>query len=352
MTEFWLNHLLAEGAEFADGRVAAFRDASPSTETALCDLSYMGLIQIEGDDAATFLHAQLTNDVLALGHDHAQWNGWCSPKGRLLTTFLQWRAPAPGGTIFQMLPKTLQPAIQKRLSMFVLRAKAKISDASGQQVLFGVCGKSAHAIVGKHIPTIETISETPLSMRRFEHSLVISLSSSRVLIAVDAAYPDAAIRLWKSLAAEARPQDENTWRLAEIREGIASVDVATQDMFVPQMVNFELTGGVSFKKGCYPGQEIVARTQYRGILKRRMVHVAFQSKTIPERGAAIYSPTFPDQAAGNIVVAARVGNDRLEALVVAQLDAIRATSANQLFADAEFTQPMQLLPLPYNIADL
>jgi tRNA-modifying protein YgfZ len=363
MIEFWQNHLLAEGAEFADGRVHRFAGATSSANDAtsnslsLCDLSQMGVIRVEGDDAASFLHAQLTNDVLTQNEGELRWNGWCSPKGRLLTVFLQWRTAE--GAIELWLPKSLQTTIQKRLGMFVLRAKAKINDASDQAVSFGVCGSNAAHVVSEWLSRTQhlelSMPETPLLARTFRHLQVMNLTSTQVIVRVpvkETADAERARDLWNSLKTIATPSGGNAWHLAEIRDGLVSVDTGTQDLFVPQMVNFELTHGVSFKKGCYPGQEIVARTQYRGILKRRMVRVSFTAPTVPPRGAEVYSPVFGDQAAGNIVLAARADAQRVEALVVAQLDAIRAPIGQQLFIDRECTNALTIEALPYAIPDL
>lgn len=362
MNEFWQTHLLAEGAEFADGRVTSFPSAAQSA-IALCDLSHYGVIEVAGEDAASFLHAQLTNDVLTQEHSAARWNAWCSPKGRMLVSFLQWReeiSAGSGTTIGLLTPRALQPAIQKRLGMFVLRAKAKIRDASDDVVLFGLAGSGAQQLAAKILNADSIAALGLLGTTTFAHAAAqvrtIALSAQRLVFACPALHADAAISLWKTLRAHASASGANAWTLAGVRDGIAEIAPTSQELFVPQMVNLELTGGVSFKKGCYPGQEIVARTQYRGILKRRMVRVSFaptaEPTTLPLAGDPVYSPAFGDQACGNIVNVARTESGLLEALVVAQLDAINAVAPNGLFADAACKQPMKILPLPYNVPEL
>jgi folate-binding protein YgfZ len=204
-------------------------------------LSRYGLLAVTGADARDFLHAQLTNDVAHLPADRAAFAGWCTAKGRLLATLLV--IPAPDGFLLQ-LAKDIAPAVAKRLSMFVLRSKVKIADESDAWTQYGVW--------------------QPLPAVTWEGGAVsVPVGDQRHL------------KLGKDLMQNcARSEDQ--WTLEEIRAGRPWITAATQDKFVPQMVNLETLGGVDFQKGCYPGQEIVARAQYRGEVKRRM-----QRLTVP-----------------------------------------------------------------------
>jgi folate-binding protein YgfZ len=260
----------------------------------IADLSNNALLSVTGDDAAAFLHGQFTNDVEALGVGEAQWNGWCSPKGRLLATFLLLRRP---GEFLLLLPAELAGPIAKRLSMFVLRSKVKIADVSGKIARRG--------IIGSH--------DEPQPMRMVERDgeIVVGLEQGRFIALVPAGQaPDA------NTTADA-------WELASIRAGVPIITAATQEAFVPQMANFELVGGVSFKKGCYPGQEIVARMQYRGGLKRRMALAHVGGSERPAPGQSVYSVAFGDQSAGTIVNAAPVPEGGFDALVVAQIESLQ-----------------------------
>jgi folate-binding protein YgfZ len=169
------------------------------------------------------------------------------------------------------------------------------------------------------------------------------VSASRAVIVTSAS---AAARVWKLLAASTHILGANAWDLGAINDGMIEVVPETQDSFVPQMANFELVDGVSFKKGCYPGQEIVARTQYRGILKRRMAKVRADLAVPPVAGTPVYSPIFPDQAVGVVALSARSGPGSCLALVVAQLEAIEQDC---LSLDASFSPARRLVvePLPY-----
>jgi tRNA-modifying protein YgfZ len=314
----WLSFLASRGARLTASAVADFGDpageaAAARDGTFLADLSHNALLGVTGDDAAEFLQGQLTNDVQALQEDMAQWSGWCSPKGRLLATFLLVRR-AEGFLL--MLPEEIAPSIARRLAMFVLRSRVKIADASAQWVRLGFAGKSAAVRVARHW------GHTPDPMRAVEKdgALCIALDAGRFVVLVA---PEAAPQLWERLALDATPAGSDAWGGSLIHAGIAQVGAATQEMFVPQMVNFEQVGGVSFRKGCYPGQEIVARTQYRGILKRRMALGFVEGSARPLPGQAVYSAAFGEQAAGMLVnVALAPGG--FDVLVVAQVESLEA----------------------------
>jgi len=335
MNERWTQHLQNEAAEFEHGRVVHFKNASLKTENtnAICDLSHYGVLEISGNDAGVFLQGQLTNDVLALGVGDAQWNGWCSAKGRLLVSFLLWRDEVG---YFVLLPKSLQAAIQKRLGMFVLRSKVTITDVGATWQRFGVIADATNG------------NENSARMRAIKtaETTIIKLTASRSLVLANA---DALIRAWQQYKLTHLLADASRWDLAGIRDGVIEITPETQDAYVPQMVNFELIGAVNFKKGCYPGQEIVARTQYRGILKRRMVRATFVAPDVPIAGTPLYSPAFADQVAGTIALAARTDENNgqaVEALIVAQIEAITTDS---LFLDIECTRKLRLLDLPYPV---
>jgi folate-binding protein YgfZ len=313
----WLSFLASRGARLTAQGVADFGEpaeelAAARDHTIVADLSDNALVSITGDDAAAFLHAQFTNDVQALPVGGAQWNGWCTAKGRLLATFLLLRG-ADGYLL--MLPAEIAPAVIKRLGMFVLRSKVKIADVSEQQVRMAFAGKSAGVLVASQW------GHTPDPMRSVEKdaATVVALDAERFVILAPA---DAAPALWEALARHARPAGADAWQSSLIHAGIPTVTTATQEEFVPQMANFELIGGLSFKKGCYPGQEIVARTQYRGILKKRMVRAHVDGDERPVPGQSVYSPAFGDQSAGTIVNVAPAPGGGFDALVVAQLESL------------------------------
>jgi hypothetical protein len=237
-------------------------------------LTRYGLLSVTGADARAFLHAQLTNDIQNLPRNRAAFAGWCSAKGRLLASLLV--VPHEEGFLLQ-LALDLAPAIAKRLSMFVLRSKVKVADVTGAWQQLGVWGE--------HFPgelfTIEV--EGNLLQVKFDEQRALLLGL------------DAELRHFDAKASE------EAWTLEEIRAGRPFISAATQDQFVPQMVNLEKLGGVDFQKGCYPGQEIVARAQYRGAVKRRMVRLPAPEGAKLQPGQDFNGGVVVDAAGGEVL---------------------------------------------------
>ena len=229
-------------------------------------LTRYGLLSVTGTDARAFLHAQLTNDIEHLGADHAALAGWCSAKGRLLASFLV--IPTADGFLLQ-IARDLAAPVAKRLSMFVLRSKVKIADESESWEQFGEWDAA--------LPSADVSWNGKVATVRVGERRYLQLAPRGEL-------------------KDAVNADEVQWVLQEIRAGRPLITSATQDQFVPQMVNFEQLGGVDFKKGCYPGQEIVARAQYRGAVKRRMVHATAPAGVALQPGAEFNGGTVVDVA--------------------------------------------------------
>jgi folate-binding protein YgfZ len=293
-------------------------------------LQRLGLLSCTGDEAREFLHAQLTSDVATLAPGDARMAGWCSAKGRLLATFL---IVPHGDEYLLQLPRELAPAVTKRLSMFILRAKAKLTDVSDAWAQFGIWGSGAAerlAAAGLAVP------QAPMRAAQSGDSIVAQVAEQRFLVLVPEAQR-------AQLAALAAAVDEDAWALEEIRAGRPQVLAATQDQFVPQMVNLERLGAVDFKKGCYPGQEIVARTQYRGVLKRRMVRARVAAPAAA--GDDLYADEIAGQASGMVANAAPVPGGGSELLAVAQISALEGGRPIRL--RAADGPALELLALPY-----
>ncbi|MBB3122110.1 CAF17-like 4Fe-4S cluster assembly/insertion protein YgfZ [Pseudoduganella violacea] len=297
-----------------------------------------GLIAFTGAESATFLHSQLTNDVEHLGQDEVRLAGYCSPKGRLLASFLMWRNAE---SVFLQLAREIQPALQKRLQMFVLRAKTKASDAGEGQVVLGLGGGQAEAVLQTWF---DVLPAKPYS--KIDHPLGTLL---RVADAFGAprylwlATPETAATAVPVLAERLHVGGNAAWRLSEIHAGVPQIAAATQEQFVPQMINLELLGGVNFKKGCYPGQEIVARSQYLGKLKRRTALVSVAAADVLP-GVEVFSPADPEQPCGMVVNAAPNGAGGSDALVEMKLDALESADVR---LGAAGGPALQFLPMPY-----
>jgi hypothetical protein len=341
MNESWHNHLRACGATFEHRHVAHFgapdREwAAVKTDTVLSDLSHLGLIGFSGDDTQTFLQGQLTSDVRQVNPNRAQYSSHCTPKGRMLANFLLWQNV--GGDYLMQLPAELQASTQKRLGMFVLRSKVKVRDAGSEFVRIGLAGSGAEALLQKHFPTLP---QDPMGVANNDTMSVLRLSAERFQINVQAEH---AAALWDILKMGSTPVGAGVWQWLEIRAGIPTITEATQEQFVPQMVNYERIGGVNFKKGCYPGQEIVARTQYLGKLKRHMYLAHIATPGAPAAGDELYSADMEGQASGMIVNAERSPDGGFDVLAVIQISSAEAGTVHWKTSDGPV---LELLPLPY-----
>lgn len=290
-------------------------------------LADQGLIRATGADAATFLHNLLTNDINHLAAGQARHAGLCTAKGRLLASFLIWRE---GDDYLLQLSADLLPGILKKMSMFILRSKVRLEDVSAERALIGTVGAAGGP-------------ESPLACVPVAGGNALRLDAARCIFAVPTDQADAVLA---TLPPAGRLED---WHLAEIRAGMPRIVAATQEAFVPQMVNYEVpaVGGVSFQKGCYPGQEIVARTHYLGKVKRRMVRVALDAAVAP--GTDVFTPETGEQHCGAIVLCAPVppaeGGGYEALLVVQNPDAHAAT----IHVGAPDGPLARMLDLPYTV---
>jgi folate-binding protein YgfZ len=284
-------------------------------------LTDQGLIRASGEDAAGFLHNLLTNDINHLALGEARYAGLCTPKGRMIASFLVWRE---GDDYLLQLSTDILPGILKKLSMYVLRSKVKLTDVSGERTLYGVLG-------GTLGPA------EPMTTAPFGGGTAVRLDAGRCLLALPQGRTPA------DLSPAGRIED---WHLAEIRAGIPRIVATTQEAFVPQMINYEIpaVGGVSFQKGCYPGQEIVARTQYLGKVKRRMYRAKLTETAAP--GTNVFSPEAEDQHCGAVVLTAPAPEGGFECLLVVQSS---GAEAGEVHVGAPTGPRAELLPLPYAV---
>ena len=344
MNAAWQRWLESLGAHVEDGVVRDFGDPRGEREAArsgsvLADLSHLGVLDFTGQDAESFLQGQLSCDVGAMGADASSYGSYCTPKGRMLADFLLWRAQ--GG--FRMaLSRSLAAPIQKRLRMYVLRSKVQVADASDAVVLLGASGVAASeglATLAAEVPQ-RAGEARPLG----ESGTLVALGSARFLLALPV---ESATGLWSGLAARLRPVGSPCWEWLDIRNGVPLVTVRTQDQFVPQMANLELIGGVNFNKGCYPGQEIVARTQYLGKVKRRMFLAHLESEAPPMPGDEIFSDDIPGQASGMVVSAQPAPGGGHDLLAVVQLSSRESSTVHLRSPDGPV---LGFLELPYAVA--
>ena len=314
MNPNWRSFLESTKAVFKDGsdEVLNFGNASGELQTArnqtiLVPLTHLGLIEASGDDAKAFLHSQFTSDINHLGGDQVQHSAWCTAKGRMQASFLAWREE----DVFRLVVSgDLEAASLKRLQMFVLRSKVKLTSVTESRLLLGLAGPQAVEALGDAgLPC----PVAPMTSAISTQANVIGLEAGRYIVAVQ---QETIADLWNNLTLKAQPAGLPAWRWLDVQAGFPLVTAATKEEFVPQMADFEKLGGISFHKGCYPGQEIVARTQYLGKVKRHLYRVT--SDQLLEAGADLHSPDNPDQACGKIVSGAPSPTGGYEALAVVQ----------------------------------
>ena len=296
----------------------------------IAPLNHLGVIRAEGEDAVKFLHGQLTHDFALLGLDHARLTAFLSAKGRMQASFIGFkRSPTE---VWLVCSRDLLAPTLKRLSMFVMRAKCKLSDATADTQVFGLAGSTIETIAGSAQPA--------WSKAELGHATVVHLPPA-------AGQPRA---LWVAPLGEAAPAgpalDPALWAWADVQSGVATLTAPLVDAFVPQMLNYESVDGVSFKKGCYPGQEVVARSQFRGAIKRR-AYVAHAEAELAV-GADIFSLADPEQACGTVMQTAPAPTGGWDAIVSLQ---IAAAEHGALHAGSLQGPALTLGTLPYALRD-
>lgn len=339
MRQDWSDFLSRQGArngceDFGDpgAELAAARDG-----TVIVPLADFGVIRAAGEDAAGFLHNLLTNDVKSLPPDGLRFAGLCTAKGRLIASFHLWRDR--NDDLLLMLSGDILAGILKKLSMYVLRSKVKLSDASDERVLVGLAGPDAEAALlglGASVPF-------PLQVVPFEGGQALRLDERRLVLALE---PQVAAAVWEKLSAKARPAGTAAWRWLEIAGGQPRIVAATQEAFVPQMANFEIpaVGGVSFTKGCYPGQEVVARAQYLGKVKRRMYRAHLVAGATP--GTRLFAPETGDPHCGDVAAVAPSPDGGFDLLVVVQAN---CAEGGQVRVGAPDGARLEFSSLPYAV---
>jgi len=290
------------------------------TDNTLCELSQLGLLALSGEDAVSFLQGQVTNDVTQLNGSNAHLSAYCSPKGRMLALFL---AFTHDDKLYLQFSQPILERVMKRLTMYVMRTKVDISDVSDDMCRFGINGPDAESIVSE---TLGTTPKKNYTLTTAAHSLIIKLPSiaghTRYEIIVDSKQ---ASDIRETLKAKCVEADTGCWDWLDVQTGTPDVLATTQDQFVPQMLNLDVLNGINFKKGCYTGQEIVARTHYLGKVKRRtyLAHIAAATANQAAAGDKVMDAA--GNEAGQLVkVAPNPANNGIDALIEMRIEAKEA----------------------------
>lgn len=347
MNAQWRDFLTGRGAVFGEGRVLGFGDSSlenrlpPSTD-AVADLSHRGVISASGPEAGAFLQGQFTNDIHAVTDSRGQISGYCSPKGRLLALFYVMRH---ADAYCLVLPAALVGPTLARLRLYKLRADVDLQDRSDALVPIGISGPGGEAALAR------VLGAQPRGVYDVTHGHGLSIMrlpgmESRFLTLGAAAETEA---LWTSLSPPISAIGAPAWELLDIRAGIPVVVPGTQERFVPQMVNLDALHGISFNKGCYTGQEIVARSHYLGRLKQRLYRARWDSPAPLQPGDSLFSPRADtDHSIGTVVTAQPYSPEGQELLAVINIEAARRGDIRVHGRDGP---GLVLEPLPYKVRE-
>ena len=363
----WQQFLQQAGATLDQQRVAYFGDPDDELNSAVnndidivCDLSQLGLIKVSGPDSENFLQGQLSNDVAAVTINHSQLSAYCNPKGRMLALLRLFRRPDNlSDNLYLITAHERIDAVLKRLRMFVLMAKTELMDASEELIGLGLSGPNAASIlktiVGQAPEHInEVLQNNEISVIRLPNAPNTPTNTidppPRFAIYTTVTH---APNLWQQLTQHAQAVGEHAWRLLDIRAGLPMIYNTTAEAFVPQMVNLQALDGINFKKGCYVGQEVVARAHYLGQLKRRMARITLATselsvEELPQPGNPIYAPSLRgEQKVGEIVTACPNPDSGIDALAVIMTECIEQPQHALTWQQAAFT----IATLPYSVAE-
>lgn len=345
MQSDWKDFLLNRGAEFSQGTVEHYGNPSQElsvvlTGNIICDLSHYAVLCLTGEDTKSFLQSQFINDVEHLQPAHSQLNGYCNPKGRLIATFrVFWR----GDSLFLRFPADLLETVVNKLNMYKLRSKVMIEDHSDDMVRIGYSGRTADSRLAEVLSDIPRSVDDVLETDNLTVIRVPGITPSYELYGDTGLITD----IWTRLDVQDAPVGKPAWELIEILAGIPNVTLASSEKHVPQMLNYQSINGLSFTKGCYPGQEIVARMHYLGKLKKRMYLADIKTDVSPEVDQELFSgKQRAGNVAGNIVNAARHPDGHFVVLAVIQIT--DAESAEVYLGDAS-GPVLEILDLPYAV---
>ena len=315
-------------------------------------LEHLGIIRVTGADAASFLQGQLTNDVVLQKLEESRLAAFCNAKGRMQASFIICKRPAVDAAqttpdIYLICSRDILAPTLKRLSMFVMRAKAKLTDVTDEFSIYGLTGNNINNIAKEAINTPATaIFNTILKDNDTFITLRPSAGQNRALCIMPSTSTHPA---GEALATE-------LWHWGEVQAGVATISLPVVEAFVPQMLNYESVGGVNFKKGCYPGQEVVARSQFRGTLKRRayivQINVSSNTDSQPIVGNEVFHESDAEQPCGTVVQVAQnppnYPQTGYSAIVSMQVSAI---TGGKLTLGSSNGTNITLLPLPYPLLE-
>lgn len=344
MKSEWEKFLLSNNAELDNNHIKNFglsinEEQSAYSNLIISDLSHYSLIEASGDDVVEFLQGQLTNDIKLVTDNQGQLSAYCNPKGRILASF---RIFMRNNHYFLRLHSDILETTLKRLRMFVMRSKVELVDSSDELSRMGIAGTNASHKLSTLFSTLPENADESLTD---DDMTIIKLPGALPRYEVHGSLAKVKA-LWEKLQDEAVAIGENSWNLLTIRAGIPEIVADTVEAFVPQMVNLQAINSLSFTKGCYPGQEVVARMHYLGKLKRRLFLASVETETLPLPGQPVMTSAEKEEKAGQIVSASWSNDKNVELLAVLQIE----KAENEILHIGSNNGPtIQLLDLPYNL---
>lgn len=344
MNNDWKQHLLDKAAtpnKHGSFDIEGTDVTTSESNDIICDLSGYSTVVIAGEDALEFMQGQFTNDVAKVDNEHSQLNAFCNNKGRMIVNFRLFQYQQ---NYFASIKNDLVKKSITQLQKYILRAQVAIQDVSEQLVHLGVSGPNTPDLLSAFIPGLNTETD---SVSHTEDYIAIRVSGPLPRYEIFCA-ANKAITLWNELAEKTTAVSSSTWEYLNIVNGLPIIDTKTSEEFVPQMANMELVNGVSFDKGCYTGQEIVARTHYLGKQKRRTYRIKITSGDSPEAGDQLATTTSTEnQFIGSIINSVQTANNTYEALAVIQIKS--AESEKLKLRDKKGN--VEILKLPYSPED-
>lgn len=345
MNASWLNHLQNIGGQRAENGAITFSTNAIEIHSAangsiLAILDHLAVIHVIGEDSEMFLQGQFSNDVRQVSLTQAQPSAWCSPKGRVLTQLFIARNQ---NGYFLLIPKPLADAMLKRLRMYVLRSKVSLQELGESHVCVGFAGAAAIANLQQQFGPLPAHDYNALGLDGGGAIIRLMGPTPRYLLLSDT---NSLLTSWQTLSAGVSLTGHTAWDWLDIQSGFPWVSSPTSDEFVPHMLNLERLGAVSFTKGCYPGQEIVARTEYLGKVKRRLHKIHLNDKVIALPGQEIFTSIPGSQSIGKVINASAAADNGCDLLAVLQSE---AAESEELHLGLPTGPILQIQPLPYSL---
>jgi hypothetical protein len=346
MNNDWKDYLLARGARLSveDGDHAAFLFGDEAADNAkaeqtstLCDLSQYSLIVVAGGDAASFIQGQFTNDVTKVDEDNSQLSAFCNNKGRMIANFRLFKHQQ---NYFLSLKSNLVERSISHLQNYILRAQVAVQDISEQLIHLGLSGENATGLLSAFI---ENIDEGIDRVSHNDNYIAIRVAGIKPRYEIFCSVEHAKT-LWEKVAAQTEVVNSSSWDFLSIQAGIPFIDASSSEEYVPQMANMELINGVSFTKGCYTGQEIVARMHYLGKLKKRCYRVHIDTEEKPHSGDRLFAENArAGQNTGSVIQVEKNPRSGYDALAVLQI----ADADSKLFLNDADGPAVTVKQLPY-----